>query len=493
MATSLGELWIRIGLRGTSEVVSGLQQVGSSASSLSNQTENLDKNTKNLSDRFSNATGQALAFAGSMVVIARVVGQISGINLASKYQATEAGLRNMLGSAEKARQLMSDLKQMGTQTPYRTEELVGFSRRLLATGSNASDVVKQLQTLSNVGANMGLPVGEVGEMVDLLGRLRIQAHAGAETFAALSARGVKLSEVLKASRGVEFKGKYAEMQSAQYLGALPGAEAFKVIMDGLQKLNSTANTGNFVSVLQNTMEQINLIMEPTGRLLITVLSPVLRSVQNMASMLGSLNAFTFGLAGLPIAFGVAVVAVNSARNAILVLSGALNVLRNSALSASTATGMNAGANTLGGLGNIAGLGRFAGLGGKLLKGGMAGLGISGGISLLGMLLPDKLKPLVDNVSAGAGLGATAGSVIPGLGTATGAILGTIFGGVKTIYETFQSRASGNNPLLEETKKTNEILSDMNGKIYGAGRRSDIAVSSIEAEIGLARRLAMGGM
>ncbi len=490
MATSLGELWLRIGLRGSSEVVSGLQSVSSAASSTSSHTDSLQNSTKGLSDRFNNAAGEAFAFAASVTAIAKAAMSFSGINLAAKYQGIEMGLRNMLGSAEKAQKLMTDLKNMGANTPYQTEELAGFSRRLLATGSTAQGVTKELQTLANTASSMGLPVGEVGEMVDVLGRLRLQAHAGADSFAALAARGVKLSDVVAAGAGRQFKGKFAEMQAGQYLSGMTGTQAYDVIMKGLQKLYpGVANT--FIGVMQNTFEQMALIMEPTGKLLIAALTPVLGLVQKIASFVGAVNKFTHGMAGLPSAILAAGAAGYFAFTRVLALDAAIMALGASAQGATGKVAANAAANTFGGIGNMGALGSLLP---KLAKGGIAAMGIGLAGEGLKMATPKNMGGFWENMAGGAGMGAMAGSVIPGLGTAAGAIIGAIGGGIKGLYEGYQSKGTDTQKaLLDESKKQTGILSDMNGKMYGGDRRTSRFQSDLEAEIGLQRKLALEGI
>jgi hypothetical protein len=490
MATSLGELWLRIGLRGSAEVVSGLQSVGSAAQSASAQTTSLQNSTTRLSSGFQSAMGEAFAFAASLTTMTKALMAFSGIDLATRYQGIEEGLKNMLGSSEKATKLMESLKKMGADTKYETVDLIGFARRLLTTGSTASSVTGELQTLANTASNLGLPVGEVGEMVEILSRLGLQAHAGADTFAALAARGVKMTDVAKFGAGREFTGKFAEMQAAQFLAGMNGSQARDLIFRALKKMYPEGVV-DFSGLVNNTFESVRNIMLSTGTLLIGALTPALVLVKNIAEIVGKFNKITQGLAGFAVVLPAVAVAGYYAFTRLMALDAAIMALGASAQGATGKVAANAAANTLGGIGNMGALGSLLP---KLARGGVAAMGIGLAGEGLKRVSPKSMGGFWENMAGGAGMGAMAGSIIPGLGTAAGAIIGAIGGGIKGLYEGYQSKGGDTQKaLLDESKKQTGILSDMNGKMYGGDRRTGRFQSDLEAEIGLQRALALKGV
>ena len=61
----------------------------------------------------------------------------------------------MLGSAEKAQALLSDLKTMAAVTPFETSDLANASKTLLAFGENAKDLQGDLQMLGDISQGNG--------------------------------------------------------------------------------------------------------------------------------------------------------------------------------------------------------------------------------------------------------------------------------------------------------------------------------------------------
>ena len=61
----------------------------------------------------------------------------------------------MLGSAEKAQALLSDLKTMAAVTPFETSDLANASKTLLAFGENVNDLQGDLQMLGDISQGNG--------------------------------------------------------------------------------------------------------------------------------------------------------------------------------------------------------------------------------------------------------------------------------------------------------------------------------------------------
>lgn len=497
MSTSLGELFFRIGLTGAADVVTGLKQVAQAATDTAAKGDKADTTVRGLSQSLASLGGEARMVTMAIAGLGASFMAWSGVNLAAKYQAVTIGLTNILHSGEAAKKMMGELIQMGQETPFETADLVGFSRELLATGSSAGEAVRQLRTLANVGANMGLPVGEVGEMTRLLGSMRGRPHGGAETIQALQARGVNMAEVLAASGGPKFSGKYAQMQANQYLGSLTGAQAFDKVMTGLQKLNPTG-AQSFLSVMQNMGESIRNVMLPTGELLLPVLGSLGKSLMSMANIVGKLNALTGGGAGLVAVFTGAWVGatrlVSSFRQAVVaigqldvaIMSLAATARASSAVSGASGAASMATPAVAGGAAAAARSGIFARLGGWL-KGAFSlkGLGIGLGINWLGDMLGDKVGGgngnFIKNVAGGAGLGAAFGP--------WGFAIGAIGGALKGLWENKQP-AKGDDKLdkiAENTAKSADSLQSLQGRLLGGGGpRANRAIGEIEMDHALAR-------
>lgn len=488
MTEDLGTLLIHVGIDGTGATTSGLKDVKTSLKNVGDQSDESNDKTKKfnltLLDLVRSASAATVAIGGVVAALSA----FSGVRLAAQYQAVEIGLTNILHSATAAKRVMGELIQMGAQTPFPTEHLVGFARQLLATGSSARSAVNELRTLANVGANMGLGVSDVGDLVRMLSTVRTTMHApGADTFQALSRHGVNLAEVLSASGGARFTGSMANAQAASVFGAMPGPMAFAKIMEGLQKLNP-GGADTFLSVVQNLGESIRNVMLPTGALLIRVLAPIGKLLQSVANAVARVNEMTGGGAGL-----------------IFLLAGLARiqgVLVNTAIAAANAIArLNVQLAALAGTGGVAG-----GKGGGMIPiigGGLKSLGpaIAAAGALFGaeQIRKHGYSKMADtyyygDLMANTIQGAAGGEI---LGGPLGGIVGAISGLFKTMYDyTYGGEKYHNkdrdklDQIAENTGKTADALQQMRGTLIGGGDRAQRVTGDIEAQINLARALAL---
>lgn len=114
---------------------------------------------------------------------------------ASNLQDTALAFEVMLGSAEKAKTLLTDLSQFAKVTPFNLGELQGLTKQMLAYGFTQDDVIKQMEILGNLSAGVGkdklpqltLAYGQVKAATKLTGaELRQFSEAGVPLLQALA-------------------------------------------------------------------------------------------------------------------------------------------------------------------------------------------------------------------------------------------------------------------------------------------------------------------
>jgi len=65
----------------------------------------------------------------------------------------------MLGSGRKGRSLLSDMAEFAAKTPFEFPELLDASKRMLAYGFAAKDVLPTMEAVGNASAAVGLGTG----------------------------------------------------------------------------------------------------------------------------------------------------------------------------------------------------------------------------------------------------------------------------------------------------------------------------------------------
>jgi hypothetical protein len=128
------------------------------------------------------ALGAATATAG-----------VSAIKSAAGFEQTRIGLENMLGSADAAKSLLSDISKFAADTPFEFPELASATKQLVAFGFTGKDAFKTMTQLGDVSAAIGAPIGDLAY---LMGTLRTQGRAFTVDIRQFAQRGVPIYEYL---------------------------------------------------------------------------------------------------------------------------------------------------------------------------------------------------------------------------------------------------------------------------------------------------------
>lgn len=119
-------------------------------------TSNLDKatdKTKNLGNSFQNV-GKKMTKVGAIMTattapLAMLAAQ--GINYNKQLETYSTNLTTLLGgSKEKADELLNDLKEMASTTPYQTSGLIKATQTMLSFGMSVDDAKKSLQAIGDI-------------------------------------------------------------------------------------------------------------------------------------------------------------------------------------------------------------------------------------------------------------------------------------------------------------------------------------------------------
>jgi tape measure domain-containing protein len=149
--------------------------------------------------------GGAFAAAGAGVLglgKAMVEGNAEMENYTSRFTV-------MLGSVEKTRVLMDELKEFGESTPYEFPELAQASSSLLAFGFNADQIKPNLQKLGDIASGVGT---DFNELSSIYGKARIAGTLMTEDINQLTERGIPVIQEFAKQLGVS-EGQVKEMAS----------------------------------------------------------------------------------------------------------------------------------------------------------------------------------------------------------------------------------------------------------------------------------------
>ena len=112
----------------------------------SSVTEKMANNFKNFSDKLS-GVGTALTLGVTTPLTALGV---AGVKYNAQMEDFEANLTTLLGSADKAKDMLADLKEMANTTPFETSDLLEATQMMLGFGLQADKTNDYLQTLGDI-------------------------------------------------------------------------------------------------------------------------------------------------------------------------------------------------------------------------------------------------------------------------------------------------------------------------------------------------------
>lgn len=214
--------------------------------------DNLEQGESRVSKAFGSVIGKVKAAAIATTAVLTAAGTAAttfGLKSAADFEQTRIGIENMLGSADKARSLLSDISDFAADTPFEFPELAGATRQLIAFGFSGEDAFNTMKQLGDVSAAVGAPVGDLAY---LMGTLRTQGRAFTIDIRQFAQRGIPIYEYLakvlktneKAISGMIEEGKigFPEVQKAFQLMTAEGGKFYKTMDKQSQSLSGQFST-----------------------------------------------------------------------------------------------------------------------------------------------------------------------------------------------------------------------------------------------------------
>lgn len=126
----------------------------------------------------------------------------AAIGGASSFEQNRVAFETMLGSADKARTLLTQISQFAKETPFELPEVVQGSKQLLAFGFAQEQIIPTMRKLGDIASGVGVPVGQLAYV---FGQVRVAGKLMGGDLMQFTNAGVPmiegLSKVLKVSQG----------------------------------------------------------------------------------------------------------------------------------------------------------------------------------------------------------------------------------------------------------------------------------------------------
>lgn len=182
-----------------------------------------------------------------------------------EFQDLETGFRTIIGDAEKAKRLMSDLVETAAITPFEFKDVMEGGKNLLAFGFEVEKVNSELMKLGNISAGLKIPLGD---LIYLYGTLKTSGRVTSIDIAQFAGRGIPIyRELAKVLR-------IAESEVREY------ASSSKIAFAHVEKAfaNMTKDGGVFGGLMEKTSKNWN-----------TKISNISDSITKMFNEIGEKN------------------------------------------------------------------------------------------------------------------------------------------------------------------------------------------------------------
>jgi len=188
-------------------------------------------------DRSIKGLKSSLATVG--IGVAAIGGLVGGVFLrqAGIYEQAQIAFETMLGSADRAKNLLKDISTFAAKTPFEIQGLVDSSKRLLAFGFAAEEIIPTMESLGNISAGVGRE--KLPQLILALGQVRAATKLRGQELRQFTEAGVPLIEEIAKLRGV------AEKEVADLVSK--GEISFRDTEAALRNL--TSGSGRFANLM----------------------------------------------------------------------------------------------------------------------------------------------------------------------------------------------------------------------------------------------------
>lgn len=255
----------------------------------------LDAQKQKLSAATKPASGLATKIAGMATAYVSVGHAVrffaDGVRLAAEAEQNQVAFEVMLKDAKLAESLLKNLQAFAASTPFSQQEITKSARSLIAFGFSAEEVNKQLMMLGNISAGTGT---NIGELSDIIGKMRVQGVIMSEDLNQLAGRGINVFDGLAKRLGIttDQVKKFASQSKISF-------EDLNAVLGELADSDFGGMMAKQAETLQGRWSTFNDELAQTKKLMAEIFVLGGDAGDGVASATGVLQDFKTGLANLP--------------------------------------------------------------------------------------------------------------------------------------------------------------------------------------------------
>ena len=202
------------------------------------------------------------------------------LKTAGELEQNTIAFKTMLGSAERAGDHLSKLRDFAMRTPFQFTDLVMASKRLQALGFTAGEVLPTLKAVGNATAALGTGADGIQRITLALGQMSAKGKVQAEEMRQLAEAGIPAWEILAKTLKTDVSGAMALVEKR----AVDSATAIPAILAGINQRFGGLMDEQSKTLLgrwSNFKDQMTKILSDIGAALTPVAGRLMDAMANL--------------------------------------------------------------------------------------------------------------------------------------------------------------------------------------------------------------------
>ena len=223
----------------------------------------LQKNVKRTfaSDNLGISKGAVGAIVGVGVALGAL--GLASVKAAGQMEQTRIAFTTLLKDGEKAKSFLSELEKFAASTPFELPGVLDASKRLLAFGFSAEQVIPILTAVGDSAAALGIGEEGIQRLTLAIGQMQAKGKVSAEEMLQLAEAGVPAWEMLANKIGTDIP---TAMDKASK-GQISAAEGIQAVISGMNSkfggmMEQQAQTVN--GIMSNIQDSVGQTMVVIG-------------------------------------------------------------------------------------------------------------------------------------------------------------------------------------------------------------------------------------
>ena len=155
---------------------------------------------------------------------------IASIKMAGDMQANKRAFTTLLGDAGKAEKFLNDLAKFASETPFELPGLTVASKKLLAFGFAAEDIIPIMASIGDAAAMLGIGQEGIDRLTLAIGQMQAKGKVSGEEMRQLAEAGIPAWKFLADAMGISIP----EAMDKAEKGAIDSTTGINAILMGMQ-------------------------------------------------------------------------------------------------------------------------------------------------------------------------------------------------------------------------------------------------------------------